>query len=72
MGIAAAPDQEATIEGRDMLTVPQVSTYLQVHPETVRKWLREGVLRGVNLGGKGGWRIRRDELERFIAELGLK
>jgi excisionase family DNA binding protein len=72
MGIAAAPFQEATIEGRDMLTVPQVSTYLQVHPATVRKWLREGVLRGVNLGGKGGWRIRRDELERFIAELGLK
>jgi excisionase family DNA binding protein len=67
--MVASQAQEEHMEGREMLTVPQVAGYMQVHVETVRRWLREGQLRGVNLGGKGGWRIRRDELERFIEEL---
>lgn len=54
------------MEGGEMLTVQQVAEYLQVHPETVRKWLRERRMRGVNVGGKGGWRVRRGDLERFI------
>lgn len=61
------------LEGVDMdreyLTVEQVSDLLQVKHATVRKWLREGRLRGINLGGVAGWRIRREELERFISEL---
>jgi excisionase family DNA binding protein len=54
--------------GRTLLTVEQVAERLQVHPETVRRWLRGGRLRGVRLGGsKLGYRISEDELERFIA-----
>ncbi len=67
--MVAAAREEARVEGREMLTVPQVAAYLQVHPESVRRWLREGRMRGINLSGKGGWRVRRDELERFIEEL---
>ncbi|PZS04494.1 MAG: DNA-binding protein [Chloroflexi bacterium] len=50
------------------MTVRQVADYLQIHPETVRRWLRDGALRGVNLGGVAGWRIQHAELERFIEE----
>jgi excisionase family DNA binding protein len=50
-----------------LLTVEQVADYLQVHPETVRRWLREGSLVGVSLGGRTRWRVRREDLERFIA-----
>ena len=60
--------EEGPVQGGEMLTVQQVADYLQAHPETVRRWLREGRLHGLNFGGKGGWRIRRDELERFIQE----
>jgi excisionase family DNA binding protein len=53
--------------GRKLLTVDQVAERLQVHPETVRRWLRGGWLRGVRLGGsKLGYRVSEDELERFI------
>lgn len=50
-----------------MLTVQQVVDRLQVHPNTVRRWLANGEMRGARLGGtKAGWRIPESELERFV------
>lgn len=50
------------------LTVEDVVTLLKVHEETVRKWLREGTLRGVLLSRKSGYRIRASDLDHFLAE----
>ena len=50
------------------LTVAQIAEQLQVHHETVRRWLRDGRLEGKNFGVKSGYRIRRQDLERFLAE----
>lgn len=47
-------------------TVPQVAERLQVHEETIRRWLREGVIAGINLGGKSGWRVRDSAIEDFL------
>ena len=49
-----------------MMTVQQVAERIQVHEETVRRWLREGSLVGINFGGKSGYRVRQDELEAFL------
>lgn len=49
-----------------LLTVQQVAERLQVHEETVRRWLRDGSLVGINFEGKTGYRIRQDELESFL------
>ncbi len=50
-----------------LLTVEQVAERIQVPEATVRRWLREGRLRGARFGGtKTGWRIRESELQRFI------
>ncbi len=51
------------------LTVADVARRLQVHPETVRRWLREGRLKGKNVGGKGGYRITEREVNAFIDSL---
>jgi excisionase family DNA binding protein len=52
-----------------LLTVTEVAEWLRVHPETVRLWLRDGVLRGFMPGGKrSGYRVRESELRRFMAE----
>ena len=51
-----------------MLTVKQIAEHLNVHVNTVRRWLESGQLHGVNLGGSTGWRIRQSELERFLKE----
>jgi excisionase family DNA binding protein len=48
------------------LTVAQIAERLQVHQETVRRWLREGRLAGKNFGGKGGYRVRESELQAFM------
>jgi excisionase family DNA binding protein len=52
----------------ELLTVAQVAERLQVNPETVRRWLRGGRLRGLSLGRRGGYRITDGEYRRFIAE----
>jgi excisionase family DNA binding protein len=37
-----------------------------VHVDTVRKWIREKQLRAVKLGQRGGYRIRRSDLDEFL------
>jgi excisionase family DNA binding protein len=50
-----------------LLTVPEVATQLRITPKTVRRWLREGKLQGVRLGGKKvGWRIAQGEINRLV------
>jgi excisionase family DNA binding protein len=50
-----------------MLTVEQAAERLQAHPQTVRKWLRDGKLKGVMPGGtKLGYRIPEAEIERML------
>ena len=49
------------------MTTEQVAEYLQVTPETVRRWIRAGDLAVLDVGGrKGGYRIRSDDLGAFI------
>ncbi|HEX6509154.1 MAG TPA: helix-turn-helix domain-containing protein [Chloroflexota bacterium] len=50
----------------DLLTVPQVAAQLKVTGETVREWLRTGILHGYNLGGQAGWRIPPSEIARLL------
>ena len=49
-------------------TVQQVAALLQVHEETVRRWVRERGLPVLDLGLKAGYRIRRTDLDAYIAE----
>jgi excisionase family DNA binding protein len=51
------------------LTPPEVAEELNVKLPQVRALLRSGELRGVQIGGRGVWRIERAELERYIAKL---
>lgn len=50
----------------EWLTVDEIAESLRVEGQTVRRWLRAGELRGINFGGKTGWRVRRPDLEAFI------
>jgi excisionase family DNA binding protein len=50
------------------LTVKQIAEHLQVTEATVNRWLRTSELRGVNFGGRTGYRIRESEFQRFLAE----
>ena len=54
----------------NLLTVPQVAERLQVHPETVREYLRNGTLEGIQVSRKSGWRITEAALQRYYARFG--
>lgn len=52
-----------------LLTVREVAEHLRSSPETVRRWLRQGRLRGFQPGGtKLGYRVPESELQRFLAQ----
>jgi excisionase family DNA binding protein len=36
--------------------------------ETVRNWARKGVIPAAKLGNRGGFRFRREELDRFLED----
>ena len=54
-----------------LLTVREVAEQLRSSPETVRRWLRQGKLRGFRPGGtKLGYRVPETELQRFLRLVG--
>lgn len=51
----------------DLVTPEWVAEQLNVKPETIKNWCRQGSLRGVKIGRKI-WRIPMREYRRFISE----
>jgi excisionase family DNA binding protein len=50
-----------------LLTVPEVADRLRLKPETVRRWLRSGKMKGIALGSDhAGWRVRESEVDRLL------
>ena len=62
----AAAEGGAMAEEDPVLKVPEVARRLRVTPETVRRWLRDGELRGVRFSDRGGWRVLSSEVERKL------
>lgn len=51
-----------------LLSVEEAASYLGVSPAKIRELLREGKLRGIRGMGRG-WRIKREDLKKFVEEL---
>lgn len=49
-----------------LLTVEEVARRLDLHEETIRRYLQRGLLKGVKFGNRGGWRIKEGDLQAFI------
>ncbi len=50
------------------LTVQDVADQLNVHADTVRKWIRNGELAAIPLGGTAGYRITQAAVDKFLRE----
>ncbi|WP_028278110.1 helix-turn-helix domain-containing protein [Arthrobacter sp. I3] len=50
------------------LTIEQVAEELCVGLPTVRMLLKTGELRGIQIGGKGLWRVAAADLEQYIEQ----
>jgi excisionase family DNA binding protein len=53
---------------RRFLTIEQVAEELNVGEPLVRAMLKTGQLRGIQVGGRGAWRIGANDIEDFIDE----
>jgi excisionase family DNA binding protein len=51
-------------------TVAYIVELLDVHEQTVRRWLKDGRLKGRSFGGKTGWRVKESDLEAFLSDEG--
>lgn len=49
-----------------MLRLDEVAEQLGVNIETVRRWVRNGEIEVIDLGGKAGYRVTESALERFL------
>ena len=57
------------MQGDRLLTVDEVAERLRVTPETVRRMLRAGRLRGsMPVSPRAGWRIPESEVARLLEE----
>ncbi len=52
----------------EMLTVSQVARLLNVHPNSVRRWANQGLLRTYRVGRRGDRRFRPEDVASFLAE----
>jgi excisionase family DNA binding protein len=51
----------------ELLTIEQVAAELQLHPDTVRRYIRERKLTGVRISSTVV-RVKRSELDKFLKE----
>jgi excisionase family DNA binding protein len=57
---------ENTREENEILTVSQVSKLLKLHPRTIYKLVRNGMIPGRRVGKK--WRFLREEIMNFLVK----
>lgn len=55
-----SPDNEL------IMTAEDVAKFLKVRVGTVRRWTREGKLKGQRLGGTGDWRYLKKDVLDFL------
>ena len=64
----AAEEPRSEIQPR-FLTLEDVSTYLSVSVPQVYALVRSGELPAIKIGGRGVWRVDREQLEAYVERL---
>ena len=59
-----------TEQAASIMTIDDVSVYLQLHPLTVRRLARAGEIPAMKIGRQ--WRVQRELLDRWLEEQSLK
>jgi len=54
-----------------VFTVKEVAARVRLNPETIRRWIKDGRIKGISMGSdRGGYRIPESELRRLLAPPG--
>jgi excisionase family DNA binding protein len=49
-----------------MLTITEVSRLLHVHPNTLRRWSEEGIIRAYRIGPRGDRRFKLEDITELL------
>ena len=49
-----------------MFRVAKAAEYLSVHPNTIRRWADDGIIRAYRIGPKMERRIRQEDLDEYL------
>jgi excisionase family DNA binding protein len=55
-----------------MLTLNEVARLLHVHPNTLRRWCKDGRIQSYRIAPRGDRRFKQEEIARFLAENNAK
>ena len=66
LGIVKSKGIRKIIIVDDLLTISEACDILKVHPNTLRNWDNQGVLKAKKIGTKGVRRYSKDDLSKFI------
>ena len=50
----------------ELLTLQEACEILKVHPNTLRKWDKKGILKAVRFGQRGDRRYRKEDIMRLV------
>ena len=56
----------------ELLTLSEASQILKVHPNTLRKWDKKGILKAVRFGQRGDRRYRKEDIENLTDKGSLR
>lgn len=59
-------DTEHDEDGDKWLTFDEVAEMLNVHPDTIKRWRKLGVIKAYRTGPRGKQRYSRDEIATFL------
>jgi len=54
----------------ELLTISEASQILKMHPNTLRKWDKKGILKAVRFSQRGDRRYRKEDIESLTAKSG--
>jgi excisionase family DNA binding protein len=58
------PPQSVGFVPERLLQTDEAAAIIQIHPKTLQRFAREGVIRGIHIGKL--WRFRASEIEKWI------